>query len=112
LVGANNPPELAANDQFADPGGDSTINNGTIDAATANVILQATMTLSLMRPSILLNEESALQLKPITTFLLIEHHITTNGGAVNLMGDRDGSGAGRVEMCHLDAGWGYYRQWD
>jgi len=41
IAGGNNPAELAANDQFADPGINNTINNGTINAATANVILQA-----------------------------------------------------------------------
>jgi hypothetical protein len=50
IAGANNPPELDANDRFADPGVDSTINNGTINAATANVILQATNDITFNAP--------------------------------------------------------------
>ncbi|HBB34110.1 MAG TPA: filamentous hemagglutinin [Cyanobacteria bacterium UBA8803] len=42
VAGPNNPAQLAANDQFADPGINNTINNGTINAALGNVILQAT----------------------------------------------------------------------
>jgi len=50
IDGGNNPVELAANDQFADPGINNTINNGTINAATANVILQATNDINFEAP--------------------------------------------------------------
>jgi len=50
VAGGNNPAELAANDQFADPGVNNTINNGTINAATANVILQATNDITFNAP--------------------------------------------------------------
>jgi filamentous hemagglutinin family protein len=39
---ANDPNQLTENDQFSDAGVNNTITNGTINAATANVMLQAT----------------------------------------------------------------------
>ncbi|NEP09316.1 MAG: CHAT domain-containing protein [Symploca sp. SIO2C1] len=50
IAGGNIPAELGANDQFADPGINNTINNGTINAATANVILQATNDITFEAP--------------------------------------------------------------
>jgi CHAT domain-containing protein len=97
IAGPNNPPELAANDQFADPGVDSTINNGTINAATANVILQATddiifnAPINIAQPGVGITAEA-------NNDIFVNQAITTNEGAVNLFGDSDNSGAGRVQI--------------
>jgi hypothetical protein len=97
VAGANNPAELAANDQFADPGGDNTINNGTIDAATANVILQATNNITFDAPINIAQQGVGITAEA-NNDIFVNQNITTNGGAVNLIGDSDDSGAGRVEI--------------
>ena len=98
VVGAaNNPPELAANDQFADPGVDNTINNGTINAATANVILQATNNITFAAPINIAQQGIGITAQA-NNDIEVNQSITTNQGSVSLIGDRDGSGAGRVEI--------------
>jgi hypothetical protein len=99
MDGANNPPQLAANDQFADPGGVSTINNGTIDAATANVILQATNDIYFNEPINIAQRGVGITAQANNDiFVNPNHTITTNGGAVSLMGDMDGDDEGRVQI--------------
>ncbi|MEL6162352.1 MAG: filamentous hemagglutinin N-terminal domain-containing protein, partial [Cyanobacteria bacterium J06628_3] len=50
VEGGNNPSELAANNEFADFGVNNTINNNTINTATANVILQASNDITFNAP--------------------------------------------------------------
>jgi hypothetical protein len=99
VAGANNPPELVANDAFGDPGGYSTINNGTINAATENVILQATNNITFNAAIDIAQQGVGITAQANNNiFVNPNHHITTNGGAVSLMGDMDGSGAGKVAI--------------
>ncbi len=92
VAGANNPPQLAANDQFADPGVNNTISNGTINAAIANVILQATndiffnAPISMFNPGISLTAEAG---NNITFQPNFGDGIQTNGGTVNLIAGSD-----------------------
>jgi hypothetical protein len=72
VAGANNPPELAANDAFGDPGALTVSTMARLMQQRQMSSCKLLVTLPLMRPSILLNKESALQLKPITTFELIK----------------------------------------
>jgi hypothetical protein len=97
VEGANNPPELAANDQFGDPGVGNTITNGTIDAATANVILQATNDITFNAPITIAQQGVGITAQA-NNDIEVNQSITTNGGAVNLIGDMDRSGAGRVDI--------------
>lgn len=97
IEGANNPAELAANDKFAAPGADNTINNGTIDAATANVILQASNNISFDAPIDIAQQGVGITAQAHND-IFVNQSITTNGGAVNLIGDSDDSRAGRVEI--------------
>ncbi len=95
IAGANNSAELDANDAFADPGTNNTINNGTIDSAMANVILQATndiifdAPINIIQPGVGITAQANNDIR-------VNQDITTHGGAVSLMGDSDNSGAGRV----------------
>ncbi|HEY9610126.1 filamentous hemagglutinin N-terminal domain-containing protein, partial [Allocoleopsis sp.] len=71
VAGANNPAELAANDQFADPGVNNTITNGTLNAAPANVILQATNNITFNAPVNILTPGS-FQIKQKSVPFLLE----------------------------------------
>jgi filamentous hemagglutinin family protein len=97
VEGANNPPELAANDQFGDPGVGNTITKGTIDAATANVILQATEDITFNAPINIAQQGVGITAEA-NNHIFVNRNITTNGGAVNLIGDSDDSDEGRVEI--------------
>jgi filamentous hemagglutinin family protein len=98
VAGANNnPPKLAANDQFADPGANNTINNGTIDAATANVILQAIGNITFNAPIDIAQQGVGITAQA-NNDIFVNQSITTNGGAVNLNADSDDSREGRVEI--------------
>ncbi len=97
VAGGNNPPELAANDEFADPGGNNTINNGTINAATANVTLQATnditfdASVNITTPSVGLTAQA-------NNDITVNANITTTGGNVTLNSDADSSGEGAIAL--------------
>lgn len=96
VAGANTPAQLAANDEFADaPGTDSTINNGTINAAPANVILQATNDITFDAPINIAQQGVGITAQANNN-IFVNQSITTNAGAVNLIGDSDNSGVGRV----------------
>jgi len=97
IAGANNPAELDANDAFADPGANNTINNGTIDAAMANVTLQATNDIIFDAP-INITQPGVGITAQANNDIRVNNSITTNEGAVSLIGDSDNSGAGRVEI--------------
>ncbi|HEY9597423.1 MAG TPA: filamentous hemagglutinin N-terminal domain-containing protein, partial [Cyanophyceae cyanobacterium] len=97
VAGADNPAELAANDQFSDPGADNIINNGTINAAMANVILQATNNITFDAPITIAQQGVGITAQA-NNDIFVNESITTNGGAVNLVGDSDNSGAGRVDI--------------
>ena len=99
VAGANNPPELAANDAFGDPGANNTINNGTIDATTANVILQATGDIIFDAPINIAQQGVGITAQA-NNYIEVNQSITTNGGAINLIGDMDGDGAGRVAIIN------------
>lgn len=99
IQGGNNPVELAANDQFADPGVNNTINNGTIDAATANVILQATNDITFNAPVNIATARVALTAEAGNN-ILVNAGITTNGGDINLTADSDNSGSGALSISN------------
>ena len=88
VAGANNPPQLAANDQFADPGVNNTIANGTINAAIANVILQATNDITFTARIDMLNPGVGLTAQAGNNVIVQDGiplfaAITTNGGDIN-----------------------------
>jgi filamentous hemagglutinin family protein len=98
--GANNPNDLPSGSQllFADfPGLDVTINNGTLNAAQANVVLQAAgqvtfnAAVNIAAPTVSLTVQA-------NGDILVNRNITTNNGAVVLNSDRDGSGAGAIRL--------------
>lgn len=95
VAGGNNPAQLAANDQFADPGVTNTINNGTIDAATANVILQATNDITFSAPINIAANGVGLTAEAGNN-INVNADITTNQGNVTLSADADNSGAGAL----------------
>jgi filamentous hemagglutinin family protein len=97
VAGANNPAELAANDQFGAPGVDNIINNGTINAATANVILQATNNITFDAPINIAQRGIGITAEANNN-IFVNQSIVTNRGAVNLNADSDDSGAGRVDI--------------
>lgn len=89
VAGANNPPDLATNDQFADPGVNNTIANGTINAANANVILQATNDITFTARIDMLNLGVGLTAQAGNNIIVQDNiplfaAITTNGGDINL----------------------------
>ncbi|NER19167.1 MAG: CHAT domain-containing protein [Symploca sp. SIO1C2] len=97
IAGDNNPLELTANDQFADPGMFNTINNGTINAATANVILQATNDITFNAPiniatfGVELTAEAGNNIN-------VNAGITTNGGNIDLNANSDGMNGGALNL--------------
>jgi large exoprotein involved in heme utilization and adhesion len=88
VAGANTPPQLAANDQFADPGVNNTIANGTINAAIANVILQATndilftARINMLNPGVDLTAQAGNNII-VQDGISLFAAITTNGGDIN-----------------------------
>ncbi|MDX2214358.1 MAG: CHAT domain-containing protein [Oculatellaceae cyanobacterium bins.114] len=87
VVGANLPPQLAANDQFADPdtnppGFRNTINNGTINNALTNVVLQATNLILFNAP---INTIPGVGLTVEANTIDVSSPITTSGGALSLL---------------------------
>lgn len=95
VTGANNPAELTANDRFSAPGDNNTINNGTINAATANVMLQASNNITFNAPINIAQRGVGITAQA-NNDIVVNAGITTNAGAVSLIGDSDNSGAGRV----------------
>jgi CHAT domain-containing protein len=97
VAGGNTPAELAANDQFADPGVDSTINNGTINAATANVILQATNNITFAAPINMAAPNVGLTAEAGNDITInAGADITTQRGNLVFNADADSSGDGFV----------------
>jgi filamentous hemagglutinin family protein len=99
IAGGNNPPELAANDQFADPGINNTINNGTINAATANVTLQATNDITFDAPVNITANGVGLTAEAGND-IRVNANITTNGGNVTFTADADNSGVGSLSVTN------------
>ncbi|HEY9604991.1 MAG TPA: CHAT domain-containing protein [Allocoleopsis sp.] len=95
VAGGNNPAQLVANDQFADPGVDNTINNGTIDAATANVILQATNDITFNAPINIAANGVGLTAEAGND-INVNANITTHQGNITLNADADNSGTGAL----------------
>jgi filamentous hemagglutinin family protein len=96
VAGANNPAEITANDQFADPGVNNTINNGTINTVTANVILQATNVITFDAPVNIAQQGVGITVQA-NNDIVVNQSISTNGGDITLNGDSDNSGIGRIE---------------
>ncbi|MCT7956945.1 CHAT domain-containing protein [Laspinema palackyanum] len=86
VVGPNNPGELAANDHFADPGANNTINNGTIAAATADVFLQASNDITFNAPINIATPGVGL-VADAGNNIRVNQNITTNGGPVSFFAD-------------------------
>ena len=97
VTGSDTPSELAANDQFADPGTDNTINNGTIDAAKANVTLQATGNITFDAPVNITTPGVSLTAQAYEN-IFVNSSITTNHGNVTLTGDFNSDGEGTVQI--------------
>ncbi|MEQ9548368.1 MAG: CHAT domain-containing protein [Coleofasciculus sp. G3-WIS-01] len=100
VAGGNNPPELAANDQFTDPGVNNTINNGTINAATANVTLQATNDITFDAPVNITTTGVRLTAEANNN-IFVNASITTNQGDVTLNANMDNDAEGRVEIREI-----------
>lgn len=99
VAGSNNPAELAANDQFGDPGLDSTINNGTINAATANVTLQANQDINITVPVTITAPRVGLTAEAKKNILIQPGaNITTNGGNVSLTANFDNLDGGLLSI--------------
>ncbi len=97
IAGANNPAELAANDEFADPGVNSTIANSTINAATANVVLQATNNITVNAP-VSIAAAAVGFTATADNNIAINFSLATNGGDITLNGDQNLDGVGSVSL--------------
>ncbi|MEQ9355617.1 CHAT domain-containing protein [Coleofasciculus chthonoplastes] len=106
-AGENNPNQLAANDAFNDPGEDNQINNGTINAAVANVILQATDTITFNAP-INISESGVGLTAQANNEIVVNQNIRTNGGNVTLNADFDNINGGLLAITNatIDTGGG------
>ncbi|MDX2230573.1 MAG: filamentous hemagglutinin N-terminal domain-containing protein [Leptolyngbyaceae cyanobacterium bins.349] len=92
VPGFNNPPDLVANDQFADPGVNNTIANSTINAATTNVTLQATNDITFNAPISIAAATVGLTAQSGNS-ITVNSPIQTNGGAIRLSAGDPVSGA-------------------
>ncbi len=99
VADGNNSPQLAANDQFADPGVNNTINNGTINAATANVTLQATNDITFEAPVNITRAGVGLRAEAQNNIYVFAD-ITTNGGDISLIADSDEVGGGTLNITN------------
>jgi len=99
IAGASNPAELIANDQFADPGVNNTITNGTINAATANVILQATNNIVFGAPINIAAPGVGLTAQANNN-ISVTANVTTNGGNVTLNADADIQNGGTLTIAN------------
>ncbi|AFY57418.1 filamentous hemagglutinin family N-terminal domain protein [Rivularia sp. PCC 7116] len=95
VEGGNNPSELAANNEFADSGVNNTIKNSTINAATANVILQASNDITFDAPVNIAANGVELTAEANNN-INVNANITSNRGNVTLDADKDNSGAGSL----------------
>jgi filamentous hemagglutinin family protein len=93
IDGLDNPPDLLANDQFADPGIDNVITNGTINAAQANVVLQATNNITFSAPVNIATAGVGLTAQA-NNDIFVNAGITTNGGALSFSGNNIAFNAG------------------
>ncbi|MEQ8961391.1 MAG: hypothetical protein RLP02_26280, partial [Coleofasciculus sp. C2-GNP5-27] len=105
----NTPNQLAANDAFNDPGGDNTINNGTINAAMANVILQATNNITFDAP-INISASGVGITAQTNNEIVVNQNIRTNGGNVTLNADFDNINGGILDITNatIDTGGGNF----
>ena len=110
IAGGNTPNQLAANDAFDDnPGGDNTINNGTINAAVANVILQATNTITFDAP-INISASGVGLTAQANNEIVVNQDIRTNGGNITLSADFDNLNGGFLDITDvtIDTGGGNF----
>ncbi|NET54670.1 MAG: CHAT domain-containing protein [Symploca sp. SIO2E6] len=97
IDGANVPAELGENDAFADPGVNNTINNGTINAATANVILQANNDITFEAPINIAALGVGLTAEA-NNDIIVNADITTLEGNVFLNANSDGMNGGAINL--------------
>jgi len=109
IAGENTPNQLAANDAFNDPGEDNTINNGTINAAVANVILQATDTIT-FDAAINISASGVGITAQANNEIVVNQNIRTNGGNVTLNADFDNINGGLLDITNatIDTGGGNF----
>ncbi|EDX75594.1 filamentous haemagglutinin family N-terminal domain protein [Coleofasciculus chthonoplastes PCC 7420] len=109
IAGENTPNQLAANDAFNDPGEDNTINNGTINAAVANVILQATNNIT-FDAAINISASGVGITAQANNEIVVNQNIRTNGGNVTLNADFDNINGGILDITNatIDTGGGNF----
>ncbi|MFP4575081.1 MAG: filamentous hemagglutinin N-terminal domain-containing protein, partial [Coleofasciculus sp.] len=109
IAGENTPNQLAANDAFNDPGEDNTINNGTINAAVANVILQATNNITFDAP-INISASGVGLTAQANNDIVVNQNIRTNEGSVTLNADFDNINGGLLNITNatIDTGGGNF----
>lgn len=91
IAGFNNPVELAANDQFSDPG-TTTITNNTISSATTNVTLQATNSITFNANVAIASDGIGLTAQAGNN-IFVNSQIRTNRGTIRLIAGDPTSGA-------------------
>ncbi|MDJ0616528.1 MAG: filamentous hemagglutinin N-terminal domain-containing protein [Calothrix sp. MO_192.B10] len=99
--GGNNPSELAANNEFTDSGINNTISNDTINAATANVILQATNDIT-FDAEVDITANGVGLTAEANNNINVNANITSNGGNITLLADKDNSGAGALVIKNAE----------
>jgi len=99
IAGVNNLAELDANDAFADPGINNTINNGTIDAATANVVLQATNDITFDAPINIAQPGVGLTAQA-NNDINVNADMITNGGDIFFNADFDDNNGGVLNITN------------
>ena len=77
--------------------GGTKLNVNVLNNATANVILQATNNINFNAPINIAQQGVGITAQA-NNDIFVNQAITTNGGAVNLIGDSDKNGAGRVQI--------------
>ena len=91
IAGFNNPVELAANDQFSDPG-TTTITNNTISSATTNVTLQATNSIT-FNANVAIAADGIGLTAQAGNNIFVNSQIRTNRGTIRLIAGDPTSGA-------------------
>ncbi|MCT7972646.1 CHAT domain-containing protein [Laspinema olomoucense] len=116
VPGLNNPAELTANNEFADPGVNNTINNETISAATAQVVLEASNDITFNAPIEIIFPGVGITARANNN-IRVNQNITTNGGPVSFFalgnlkivnatiatngGDFTGQGTGNIGLTQV-----------
>jgi hypothetical protein len=104
VEGPNNPPDLPSGGGSQllfgnNPGGDSTVNNGTINAALADVILQVTNDITFSAPITITAANVGLTAQAGNN-IFVNSTIETRGGNVTLNADVDGLNGGSLTISN------------